>query len=84
MVQDIAQLPVANVASVAVPTTSTACVTPRHSLDIPPEEETTNQGTDVNPGPTVEEAEITKKVRCDIVTPKQMLMGGSIVMGGDR
>ena len=52
-----------NVAGVATLITGRGCVAPRHYLDFHAEEEINNQWTDYDPGPTVEEAEITKKLR---------------------
>ena len=59
----IAQPLAPNVVNMAIPAIGSACATTRHHPDLPPGDVITNQGTDIDPGPTVEVTETTKKVR---------------------
>ena len=60
----IAQPPAPNALSVVNPVTGSGFAALKHDLDIPSEDETTIQGTDANPTPTIEEIDISsKKVR---------------------
>ena len=62
--QQLGMLPTlsSNVEGVAGPITGSTGATPSHHLDIPPEEETANQGTDAHPDPTIKDAVISIKM----------------------
>ena len=54
--RSVSTLPLAPNAVSVAPITGNTCVTPRHHVDLPPEEQTTNEETYGNPCPTVEQA----------------------------
>ena len=60
---DIAHPLAPKAACMATQMTGSICATPGLHLDLPTEEETTDQGTDTNPGSIIVEADTTRKVR---------------------